>query len=65
MRYDAIDQALRRLTERAADQRASIHMPRVGCGLAGGAWHRIQPLILTTLIAGGIDTTVYDPPERL
>jgi len=35
-------------------------MPRIGCGLAGGDWSRIEPLIAETLCASDIDVTVYD-----
>jgi hypothetical protein len=35
-------------------------MPRIGCGLAGGKWSKIEPLIDRTLIAHQIPTTVYD-----
>ena len=39
---------------------ASVHMPRIGCGLAGGKWERIEPLIERTLLARAVPTTVYD-----
>ena len=39
---------------------ASVHMPRIGCGLAGGTWDRIEPLIQTHLADRGIAVTVYD-----
>jgi len=35
-------------------------MPRIGCGLAGGAWTRVEPLIAETLLAADLDVTVYD-----
>ncbi len=35
-------------------------MPRIGCGLAGGKWEVIEPLIDKTLIKNHIITTVYD-----
>jgi hypothetical protein len=37
-----------------------VHIPRIGCGLAGGTWDRIEPLITGTLIAKNISTIVYD-----
>ncbi|GGN44191.1 hypothetical protein GCM10012285_26520 [Streptomyces kronopolitis] len=39
---------------------ASVHMPRIGCGLAGGVWSRVEPLISVRLARGGIPVTVYD-----
>jgi len=37
-------------------------MPRIGCGLAGGTWDRIEPLLHRTLTVAGIAVTVYDFP---
>ena len=44
----------------AAELEASVHMPRIGCGLAGGTWARIEPLIERRLISAGTAVTVYD-----
>lgn len=35
-------------------------MPRIGCGLAGGTWDRVEPLVGERLVARGIPVTVYD-----
>jgi hypothetical protein len=35
-------------------------MPRIGCGLAGGKWELIEPIIIRTLCERSIVTTVYD-----
>lgn len=43
----------------------SVHMPRIGCELAGGTWDRVEPLIVEHVCARGVDVTVYDPPEAL
>lgn len=51
---------LNTLAEQAARLAASVHMPRIGCGLAGGRWDRIEPLITAALCENGIATTVYD-----
>jgi hypothetical protein len=48
------------LAVRAAELGASVHMPRIGCGLAGGRWERIEPLITRRLSEHGIAVTVYD-----
>lgn len=40
-----------------------VHMPRIGCGLGGGSWDEIEPIINDTLIARGINVTVYDLKE--
>ena len=60
VRYEAIDTALETLAERAGDLGATVHMPRIGCGLAGGKWSRVEPLIEERLIRRGISVTVYD-----
>ncbi|MDQ0407599.1 macro domain-containing protein [Streptomyces sp. NBC_01723] len=60
VRYDAIDTALGRLADKAAELDASVHMPRIGCGLAGGKWSRVEPLVTGRLAGRGIPVTVYD-----
>jgi O-acetyl-ADP-ribose deacetylase (regulator of RNase III) len=60
VRYQAIDTALASLARHAARLGASVHMPRIGCGLAGGRWDHVEPLILDRLIRPGIKVTVYD-----
>ena len=60
VRYEAIDTALDTVAERAVELGASVHMPRIGCGLAGGRWQRIEPLVLARLTGRGIAVTVYD-----
>lgn len=62
VRYDAIEAGLVMVTDNAAVLDASVHMPRIGCGLAGGEWDQIEPILQRTLIDGGIDTYVYDLP---
>ncbi|MCZ9351071.1 macro domain-containing protein [Streptomyces mutabilis] len=58
--YEAIDTALGRLADKAAELDASVHMPRIGCGLAGGKWSRVEPLITERLARRGVPVTVYD-----
>lgn len=60
VRYDAIDTALAALAEQIFALKASAHLPRIGCGLAGGRWERIEPLIQHNLTERGISVTVYD-----
>ncbi|MEU9449797.1 macro domain-containing protein [Streptomyces sp. NPDC048277] len=60
VRYEAIDTALGKLADEAIELGASVHMPRIGCGLAGGKWSRIEPLIKNRLVARKIPVTVYD-----
>ena len=60
VRYEAIDTALDRLAGPALELGASVHMPRIGCGLAGGTWSRVEPLVENRLVRRGIPVTVYD-----
>ena len=60
VRYEAIGTALGLLAGRATELNASVHMPRIGCGLAGGTWSRVEPLITERLVRRGVPVTVYD-----
>ncbi|RRQ84600.1 macro domain-containing protein [Streptomyces griseofuscus] len=60
VRYEAIDTALTGLAAHALALGASVHMPRIGCGLAGGKWSRVEPLVTERLTGRGIAVTVYD-----
>ncbi|WP_420000238.1 Appr-1-p processing protein [Streptomyces boninensis] len=60
VRYEAIDIALAALHDQALLLRASVHMPRIGAALPGGAWDRIEPLIRANLAYRGVPVTVYD-----
>jgi O-acetyl-ADP-ribose deacetylase (regulator of RNase III) len=60
VRYEAIDHCLESLAPRAKELGASVHMPRIGCGLAGGKWERVEPLITNRLTERGIAVTIYD-----
>ncbi|MDE3722073.1 Appr-1-p processing protein [Nocardiopsis sp. N85] len=60
VRYEAIAACLRTLADHALDLGATVHMPRIGCGLAGGRWERIEPLVRDGLLSRGVAVTVYD-----
>ncbi|MFG2100963.1 Appr-1-p processing protein [Micromonospora echinaurantiaca] len=60
IRYDAVERCLTSLAEPARALGASVHMPRIGCGLAGGTWNRVEPIVLRTLCARDISVTAYD-----
>ncbi|MBD0692701.1 macro domain-containing protein [Streptomyces sp. CBMA123] len=60
VRYEAIDTGLAALGGRALELGASVHMPRIGCGLAGGRWAKVEPLVADRLTARGVPVTVYD-----
>ena len=60
IRYEAVRACLRKLAAEAKRSGASVHMPRIGCGLAGGRWEEIEPIILDELASQGVEVTVYD-----
>lgn len=60
VRYHAIEECLQKLAARALEENASVHMPRIGCGLAGGKWERIEPLIEAALSERDVEVWVYD-----
>lgn len=62
IRYDAIGRGLQAVRDRAQAFGASVHMPRIGAGLAGGDWQRIEAIIVATLVKCDVPTTVYDLP---
>ncbi len=60
IRYEAVKDCLTEVASKARELKASIHMPRIGCGLAGGKWEKIEPIIEDTLVKQNIDVYVYD-----
>ncbi len=60
IRYEALGECLRRVSEKAAELKASVHMPRIGCGLDGGDWARVEPLLEEFLVRQGLAVSVYD-----
>lgn len=60
IRYEAVDKCLEKVGDKAIELVASIHMPRIGCGLAGGKWEEIEKLINKNLGSKGIAVYVYD-----
>lgn len=60
IRYEAVRLGMRAVGKKAEELNASVHMPRIGCGLAGGTWDQIEPILIEELTETGIRTTVYD-----
>lgn len=63
IRYDALDKCLKKIADQANKYRATVHLPRIGCGLAGGDWLRVSSIIDQTLSSQGIHPYVYDLPK--
>jgi O-acetyl-ADP-ribose deacetylase (regulator of RNase III) len=64
IRYAALEKALLQVCDAATRRHASVHMPRIGTGGAGGDWPTIESLVQDTLVRTGITVTVYDVPPR-
>lgn len=58
IRYGALETCLHKLCRLALEKGASVHMPRIGCGLAGGTWDRVEPM----LVNAGLEVFVYALP---
>jgi O-acetyl-ADP-ribose deacetylase (regulator of RNase III) len=62
IRYPAVREGLARVAAFAQRHGASIHMPRIGAGLAGGSWAEVSDIIRDELVGRGLAVTVYDLP---
>ena len=60
--YAALRTCLREVADAAAERGASVHMPRIGVGMAGGDWGIVSELIDDALVSRGLDVTVYSLP---
>lgn len=63
VRYEALENTLRKVAKEAEKTKASVHMPRIGAGQAGGNWTIIEELIEKELCQKGLKVTVYDLPN--
>jgi hypothetical protein len=64
IRYTALRECLRQVAVLAKDTKASVHMPPIGTGHAGGSWQLIRELIEEELCRHSIPVTVYDLGPR-
>lgn len=64
LNYEALGKCFEKLKDQILAKRHiknyTIHMPRIGCGLAGGDWNVVEKLINDIFIINGISVTVYD-----
>lgn len=58
--YEALAICLGLVAKFAAGNQVSVHMPRIGCGIAGGEWDRVAAVIAETLGAADVSVSVYD-----
>jgi O-acetyl-ADP-ribose deacetylase (regulator of RNase III) len=59
--YDALGTGLWALRTRADELTASVHMPRIGCGLGGGSWDVVSQIVARCLRP--LEVYVYDLPS--
>lgn len=60
LRYDALNTCLWKVCLEAKRLNASVHMPRIGAGRAGGCWPIIESKIKNNLCLFEIPVFVYD-----
>jgi hypothetical protein len=63
VRYSALKTCLDSLASFALSRSATVHMPRIGGGQAGGNWSIVADLIDETLIRRNVPVTVYLLPN--
>jgi O-acetyl-ADP-ribose deacetylase (regulator of RNase III) len=56
--YSALKLTLQEVFYQAKKLRASVHMPKIGCGLGGGDWNVVEKIIEETM--EDVKTTVYE-----
>ena len=65
IRYLSLQKCFESIATKAQNIGASIHMPRIGTGAAGGDWHTIKEIIDEKIIRSGLSVTLYElPPKR-
>lgn len=62
IRYSQLKACLAALREIAQERDATVHMPRIGSGEAGGSWDIVSELVEDSLCSRGVQVTVYDLP---
>ena len=62
LKYGVLREALEQVANEARQAGASVHLPRIGAGMAGGQWDVIEEIIDLTLVRCGIEVTVYTLP---
>jgi O-acetyl-ADP-ribose deacetylase (regulator of RNase III) len=63
IRYRALEEALGKVSSFAMERNASLHMPRIGAGQAGGLWEIVSEITDEVVCRKGVAVTVYDLPD--
>lgn len=64
IRYQPLRACLHEVATIAARRRATLHMPKIGTGQAGGRWEIIRELLLEAVCAHDVRGFVYSPPGQ-
>jgi len=64
IRYAPLEQCLLVVARFALDQKASVHLPRIGVGQSGGSWDTVEEIVRDTLVAHKVPVKIYDLPPR-
>lgn len=65
IRYAALHKCLLQVADLARRTGASVHMPKIGTGHAGGNWYLIQGIIDETLIRNDVEVYIYELPNSI
>jgi O-acetyl-ADP-ribose deacetylase (regulator of RNase III) len=63
IRYGALRDGLLRVSDMAKRRSATVHMPQIGTGQAGGSWVVVEEIIRETLTKVGVRVMVYELPQ--
>ena len=63
IRYASLKDCLEKVKDIALSRGASVHMPRIGTGYAGGNWNYILELIDEILVRNNVNVTIYTLPD--
>jgi O-acetyl-ADP-ribose deacetylase (regulator of RNase III) len=60
VRYEALSKCLQKVARLAIKYNASVHLPYLlCCGLAGGDWKIVEPLLIKELCENNVEVVIY------
>ena len=62
IRYEFLEECLKQVAHQAIQLEATLHMPKIGSGLAGGDWNKIKRIVEVVLTQAGVCGTFYELP---
>jgi len=60
IRYLHLQACLEKLAQSAQEYKATVHIPKLGCGQAGGSWPIVRELVEESLCGRGVKVYVYE-----